>query len=226
MFHRSISIIQLISILRKTIWLAYLMLVIFVLHIPIAIADQPNWVLSGTFLNAKNAHAMFVDENGDELLVQLGDDIQGCELMDVLHDSAKLRCKGSDYDLQLRSSVGDLLLQADYEESLTQKATVVLSKNEVADYVSEKQRLVSEIGFLPLIEEQQVVGYTLSKIKPDTKAASLGLHNGDVIKSVNGVSASQSELFMQTIQELTDVPEITVEIDRSGQLMAYTYILE
>ena len=65
MFHRSISIIQLISILRKTIWLAYLMLVIFVLHIPIAIADQPNWVLSGTFLNAKNAHAMFVDENGD-----------------------------------------------------------------------------------------------------------------------------------------------------------------
>ncbi len=226
MFHLSISIIQLTSILRKPIWLAYLKLVILVLFIPVVNADQPNWVLSGTFVDATNAHAMFVEENGDELLVQLGDDIQGCDLMDVLHDSAKLRCKGKDYDLQLRSSVGDLLLQAEYEESQMQKATVVLSKNEVTDYVSEKQRLVSEIGFLPLIEGEQVVGFTLSKIQPGTKAASLGLHNGDVIKSVNGVSASQSELFMQTVQELTDVPEVTVEIDRSGQWMAYTYIIE
>ena len=145
---------------------------------------------------------MFVDENGDELLFELGDNIQGCDLVDVLRGSAKLQCSGKEYILHLRNSVGDILLQAEFAKSLEPKETIVLSKTEVADYVNEKQRLVSEIGFLPLIEDEQVVGFTLSKIQPDTKAASLGLYNGDVIKSINGIPAADPE-FLQTVQELS-----------------------
>ncbi|MEJ2114681.1 MAG: hypothetical protein P8X88_01170 [Gammaproteobacteria bacterium] len=190
-----------------------------------SIANQPNWSLSGTFLDTGSAHAMFIDENGDELLVELGDDIQGCDLVDVLRDFATLRCNGKEYSMQLRSSVGDVLLQAEYEESIANSETIVLSKSEIVDYVKERQKLVSEIGFLPVIEDEVVVGFSLSKIKPDTKAASLGLYNGDVVKVVNGVSATDPE-FMQTVQALSDMQEVTIEIDRYGQIMAYTYILE
>ncbi|MDH3608933.1 MAG: hypothetical protein OEQ24_06810 [Gammaproteobacteria bacterium] len=201
------------------------MLAIFVLLTSFSYANQPDWILSGTFLGENNAHAMFVDENGDELLLELSDDIQGCELLKVLQDSAKLKCNDKVYILSLRSSVGDILLQAEYEKSLENRVTITLSKSEVADYVKEKQRLVSEIGFLPLIEDEQVVGFTLSKIQPDTKAASLGLYNGDVIKAVNDVPASDPD-FLQTVQELSVVPEVTIQVDRNGQMMAYTYVLE
>ncbi|MBT8123701.1 MAG: hypothetical protein KJO81_02625, partial [Gammaproteobacteria bacterium] len=150
---------------------------------------------------------------------------QGCDLLKVLQDSAKLKCNDKEYILSLRSSVGDILLQAEYEKSLENRVTITLSKSEVADYVKEKQRLVSEIGFLPLIEDEQIVGFTLSKIQPDTKAASLGLYNGDVIKAVNDVPASDPN-FLQTVQELSVVPEVTIQVDRNGQMMAYTYVLE
>ena len=192
MFHLSYSIIRLISILFKHTWPTFSLLAIFVLLTSLSYANQPDWVLSGTFLGEDNAHAMFVDENGDELLLELGDDIQGCDLLRVLQDSAKLKCNEKEYILYLRSSVGDILLQAEYEKSLENRETITLSKTEVADYVKEKQRLVSEIGFLPLIEDEQVVGFTLSKIQPDTKAASLGLYNGDVIKVVNDVLSFRS----------------------------------
>ncbi len=225
MFHPSPLITQLISILYKHVWPTITLLVIYALLTSHSYARQPDWVLSGTFINAENAHAMFVDNNGDELLLELGDDIQGCDLVDVLQGSAKLNCSGGIYILHLRNSVGDILLQAEFEKSLENRATIVLSKAEVADYVNEKQRLVSEIGFLPLIEDEQVVGFTLSKIQPDTKAASLGLYNGDVIKVVNDVSASDPE-FLQTLEELSDVPEVTIQVDRNGRLMAYTYVLE
>ncbi len=225
MFHLSHSIIRLISIPFKHIWPAFYLLVIFVFLTSLSYATQPDWVLSGTFLGEDNAHAMFVDENGDELLLELGDDIQGCDLLRVLQDSAKLKCNEKEYILFLRSSVGDILLQAEYEKSLENRATITLSKAEVANYVKEKQRLVSEIGFLPLIEDEQVVGFTLSKIQPDTKAASLGLYNGDVIKAVNDVPASDPE-FLQTVQELSDVPEVTIQVDRNGRMMAYTYIIK
>lgn len=225
MFHLSYSIIRLISILFKQKWPTFSLLAIFVLLTSLSYANQPDWVLSGTFLGEDNAHAMFVDGNGDELLLELGDDIQGCDLLRVLQDSAKLKCNEKEYILYLRSSVGDILLQAEYEKSLENRETITLSKTEVADYVKEKQRLVSEIGFLPLLEDEQVVGFTLSKIQPDSKAASLGLYNGDVIKVVNDVSASDPE-FLQTVQELSDVPEVTIQVDRNGRMMAYTYILE
>ena len=229
MFLHSISIIRLISILFKHIWPTYFLLAIYVflassLHAK-QYTSQPDWILSGTFLDAENAHAMFVDQNGDELLLEQGDAIQGCDLIDVLNDSAKLQCNGSEYVLDLRHSVGDILLQVEHEKSLTEKEVVVLSKAEVSDYLSERQKLVSEISFLPVIEDEQVIGFALSKIQPDTKAASLGLFNGDIIKSVNGVSAADPE-FMQTVQDLSDIPEVTVEIDRYGQPMAYTYIVE
>lgn len=225
MFQVSHSITRLISILLKQMWLTLLTLIIFVLLNTSSYADKPDWVLSGTFLSSENAHAMFVDDSGDELLLELGDDIQGCELVNVLQGSAKLNCSNKEYTLHLRNSVGDILLQVEFEKSLESRETIVLSKSEVADYVSEKQRLVSEIGFLPLIEKDQVVGYTLSKIQPDTQAAALGLYNGDVIKSVNGVSAADPE-FMQAVEALSEAPQVTVEVDRYGQSLAYTYVLE
>jgi type II secretion system protein C len=234
MFHLSPSIIRLISTLYKQFWpTSSSVLVIFVLITYQSYASQPDWVLSGTFLNSENAHAMFIDENGDELLLELGDDVQGCDLLDVMRGSAKLNCSGKEYTLHLRNSVGDILLQAEYEKSQAQslaqlsakKETVVLSKSEISDYVKEKQRLVSEIGFLPLIEDDQVVGFTLSKIKPGTKAAALGLYNGDVIKAVNGVPATDPE-FLQSMEALAEILEVTVMIDRNGQPLAYTYIIE
>ncbi len=225
MFHRLILTIQLIFI-QPRILCSIILLGVMISFCSLAKANQPDWVLSGTFLNEDRAHAMFVDQNGDELLLEMGDDIQGCFLVDVLKNSAKISCKSKEYNLSIRSSVGDILLQAEFEQSQIHKQTVVLSKSEITDYLKEKQRLVSEIGILPVVEDEQVVGFTLSKIKPDTKAASLGLYNGDVIKSVNGVSATESERFMQTVRELSGSSEITLEVDRYGKSLAYTYILE
>jgi type II secretory pathway component PulC len=225
MFHLIHSIIRLIFILCNFTRLAILSLVFSLILSTNSFSEQPEWVLSGTFLDSSNAHAMFVDKGGDELLLELGDNIQGCTLLGVLNDSAKLLCNNKEYILYLRNSVGDLILQAQYEEALENSKTIVLSKSELNDYVNQKQKLVSEIGFLPVLEDEKVTGFALSKIRPDTQAASLGLFNGDVIKVVNNVPASDPD-FIQRIQELSDAPEVTIQIDRNGRLMAYTYILD
>ena len=225
MSHLIHSIIRLIFILCNFTRLAILSLVFTLILSTNSFSEQPEWVLSGTFLDSSNAHAMFVDKGGDELLLELGDNIQGCTLLGVLNDSAKLLCNNKEYILYLRNSVGDLILQAQYEEALENSKTIVLSKSELNDYVNQKQKLVSEIGFLPVLEDEKVTGFALSKIRPDTQAASLGLFNGDVIKVVNNVPASDPD-FIQRIQELSDAPEVTIQIDRNGRLMAYTYILD
>lgn len=226
MFHLLPSITPSISILYKRRWPTIALLAIVSFLASFAYATQQNWVLSGTFLSDSNAHAMFVDSEGNELLLTIGEKIQGCELIDVLRGSAKIGCGENAHTLHLRNSVGELIYQAHQPNYVTQQQMITLSKGEVLDYVKERQRLVSEIGFLPLIEDQHVIGFTVSKIRPNTRAAELGLFNGDIIKSVNGVSASEPGQFLQTVKELSSAYEVTIEVDRYGQALAYTYVLQ
>lgn len=226
MFHPLPSITPLTSILSKRGLPAITLLVIISFLVSFTYASQQDWTLSGTFLGDSHAHAMFVDAQGNEQLLALGEKIQGCELIDVLRGSAKVSCAGTVHTLHLRNSVGDLILQAHHSQSIPQQQLVTLPRDEVMDYVKARQRLVSEIGFLPLVEDQQVIGFTVSKIRPNTKVAALGLFNGDVIKSINGVSASDPREFLQTFNELSLAPEVSIEVDRYGQMFAYTYILE
>lgn len=226
MFHHLPSITPLTSILSKRGWPAITLLVIISFLVSFAYASQQDWTLSGTFVGDSHAHAMFVDAQGNEQLLALGEKIQGCELIDVLRGSAKVSCGGSVHTLHLRNSVGDLILQAHHSQSIPQQQLITLSRDEVMDYVKARQRLVSEIGFLPLMEDQRVIGFTVSKIRPNTRAAALGLFNGDIIKSINGVSASKPSQFLQTVKELSSTPEVSIEVDRFGQTLAYTYILK
>lgn len=226
MFHHLPSITPLTSILSKRGWPAITLLVVISYLVSFAYASQQDWTLSGTFLGHNHAHAMFVDAEGNEQLLALGEKIQGCELIDVLRGSAKVSCGGNVHTLHLRNSVGDLVLQSHHSQSIPKQQLITLSRNEVLDYVKARQRLVSEIGFLPLVEDKQVIGFTLSKIRPNTRAAALGLFNGDIIKSINGVSASDPSQFLQTFNELSLAPEVSIEVDRFGQTFAYTYVLE
>ena len=189
-------------------------------------AAQQDWTLSGTILADEYSQAMFINENGVEVLLTLGDKIQGCQLMNVHRDSAKLRCDDQTHTLLLRHSIGDLSYDTSHTQQAAKQKIIALSKNELKDYIKQKQRVASEIGFLPLLEGDKVVGFTVSKVRPNTAVSALSLYNGDVITSINGVLASDTSQFLHAISELAMSPQVTIEVDRYGQRHAYTYILE
>ena len=192
----------------------------------LAHAAQENWILSGTVVADEYAQAMFVNENGDEVLLTLGDEIQDCQLMDVNRESAKLRCDDQNYSLLLRHSIGDLGYDTSHTPSAVKQKMVVLPKDELTDYLKQRQRVVSEIGFLPVLEGEKVVGFSVSKVRPNTVVSTLDLYNGDVIMSVNGVPASDTSQFMHTVSELAMSTQLTIEVNRNGQRHAYTYLFE
>lgn len=220
------SPIQSIFIRFKSQSLAIILMVSSGLLPGLTFANQADWVLSGTFLSDTNAHAMFVDKQGGELVLALGDKIQGCELVDVLRGSAKLNCGEKFHTLHLRNSVGEVIYPENNSVSTTKRQLITLSKESVLDYIKERQRLVSEISLVPFIENQRVIGFEVTKVQPFSTISALGLYNGDIITSVNGVPASQPDQFLQMVNRLSTSPEVSIEVDRYGQTLAYTYILE
>lgn len=225
MFRHLISHIQLIFILCKS------QIFILVLYIGIGIiplnlnANQTDWILSGTFLNNDQAHAMFVDQYGAEMVLTSGEKINGCKLFNILKGSAELNCGDKIHTIHLRNSVGEVAYPDTQYQGTKKYNFITLSKKSVLKYIDKRQKLISEISLVPYMDNQKVVGFIVSRIQPFTKVAELGLYNGDIITSVNGVSAKQPSEFLQTVRELRAASEVTVEIDRFGRELSYRYIL-
>ena len=226
MFLHLTSLIQSIFTRFKSQRLSFILIASSGLLPALTFANHTDWILSGTFLSDTNAHAMFVDEQGGELVLALGDKIQGCELVDVLRGSAKLSCGEKFHTLHLRNSVGEVIYPENNYVRTTQRKLITLSRESVLEYIKERQRLVSEISLIPVIQDQHVIGFEVTKVQPFSAVSALDLYNGDIITSVNGVQASQPGQFLQAVNRLSTAPEVSIEVDRYGQTLAYTYILE
>ena len=198
---------------------------LLLISLTISAADE-EWILSGTFISDQHSHAMFIDANGDELLIPLGKKIQGCDVVNILQESAKIQCSDKTYKINLRTSVGNLALQSQQAGTQIQNKIVTLPKVELAEYVKQRQKLVSEIGFLPVIQEQKIKGYAISKIRPNTFASSLGLYNGDIVTAVNGVAAAEVTEFFQMLDSLSQVPVVSIQVRRYGRSLEVTYLIE
>ena len=224
MFLLLLSHIQSTFIRSKIIWSAISLLTIYCLTGLLSANDE--WVLSGTYINGEHQQAMFVDGDGNELLLVNGEALQGCKLVEVYPESAMLACNDVFHRIHLRNSVGEIFKPTRLKYSVKKEKYFSISKQATQDLFTQRQRLVTEISFTPIVEDDQMIGVTVSKIRPNTQAAKLGLNNGDIIKSVNGVSASQPEEFFQAIKQLGDLSQVSLEINRYGQVLSHTYVLE
>ena len=191
-----------------------------------ASAVEQEWVLSGTFVSDQYKHAMFIDADGQELVVPLGEEFKACELIHITDESVEIQCSEQTHKVSLRASIGDLSLQAQNDDIRRQSKIITLAKQELSEYVKQRQKLVSEIAFQPVMQEQKLKGYEISKVRPNTYAASLGLYNGDIVTAVNGVSASQVTEFFQMVNELEHAPQVSIQVDRYGHSLDMTYLIQ
>ncbi len=191
-----------------------------------AMAVEEEWVLSGTFVSDHHSHAMFVGADEQEILIPLGNEFQGCEVVHITNSSVKIQCLDQIHDIDLRMSVGDVTLQTQDFNSQFQKKMITLAKQDVTEYMAQRQKVVSEIAFLPVMHEQKLKGYEISKIRPNTFASLLGLYNGDIVTSINGVSATDVVEFFQVLDNVAHASEVSIQVDRYGRSHDLVYYIQ
>lgn len=66
-------------------------------------------------------------------------------------------------------------------------------------------------------------GYRLSAVRRGSLGDTLGIRNGDIIHSVNGVPLNSLQSAMQALQQLQSDPNLKFEVTRRGQPVALNY---
>lgn len=194
--------------------------------LPLLTAAAGDLRLVGTMMMDSRAgdpsHAVFETDDKRQLIVDLGQEIEGCVLVDVGARQVRMDCAAGQVSLVLRSK-----LRAARQDlpSAPARYDISLPRADFERAVGDRQRLVSQISLEPSVHDGYLEGYRVAWLLPGGDFHRLGLQDGDVILSLNGVAASDPGTFMQTINALRGQPNFDLLVERSGQPLAYSYTL-
>lgn len=80
------------------------------------------------------------------------------------------------------------------------------------------QQWLSAISLKLEITDSRVSGYAVGTVQNIPLNSAIGLQQGDIIKSINGVAVSQSKLFAETTNNLINSSDIYIKIERDHKL--------
>lgn len=95
----------------------------------------------------------------------------------------------------------------------------------VLDSPPSPRSLVHSPRIVPLVGNGQPRGFKVYAIPPCSLADQLGLRNGDLVVSINGVEPLTPDSLLASLQTLRKATDFTVLIERHGQLVTQRYHL-
>jgi general secretion pathway protein C len=69
-------------------------------------------------------------------------------------------------------------------------------------------------------------GFVIKRIQPGTLLLQMGLRHGDIIKRVNRMPLDTPEKALQIMQQLREARQITVDLERGGAALSFSYEIE
>jgi len=106
----------------------------------------------------------------------------------------------------------------------------VIEQALIQDSLQNLNNLLQQARMVPNVagggDNKAADGFRIFRIQPNSIFSQLGLHNGDVIKAINGVKMDTVERGLELLQQLRSQKNFTLDIGRQDQNMTISYRVE
>ena len=102
----------------------------------------------------------------------------------------------------------------------------VIDKEQFGTMLEDLGPLLSSARVVPNFKDGVIDGYKIFAIKKGSLYEKIGLQNGDIIDSINGLKIETPDRAVQMFQQLRSEQTFTVDIRRDGQPQVFSYALE
>lgn len=92
--------------------------------------------------------------------------------------------------------------------------------------LADSGALARSARLVPALKDGAVIGFKLYAVRPASWFARLGLKNGDVLRTVNGLPLASPQEALEAYAKVRDAPALTLDITRAGQPMRLRYTIE
>ena len=98
-----------------------------------------------------------------------------------------------------------------------------IERSVIDSTLSNLNNIATQARIVPSFKNGVANGFKLFSIQPGSLYASIGIENGDVIQRVNGYEINSPEKALELYQKLRELPHVTIELDRGGQVIRKEY---
>jgi general secretion pathway protein C len=118
-------------------------------------------------------------------------------------------------------------------DALSQEMDRGIRKTSEHSYDIQRQTLESVLGnmnllsrsarIVPEIKDGKAAGFRLYSVRPDGPFAKIGMQNGDVITSINGLEITSPEKALEVYAKLKSASHLSLGLERNGQKVTKDY---
>lgn len=181
-----------------------------------------NMVLKGLY-GTKNGGFIIVALKSNvknTSMVEVGDVYSGYKLTEIKKSSAIFNKNSTKYTLYLDDSKLDLKYtktnsykSAEDDLLVSQK---VVSKNDIEYYAKNPNEIWKEISIMEIKEGEEIKGFKVVRIQPNSKMATLGLKKNDVIIKANNVVLKSYRDALNIYTKIKNIDVVQIVVIRNG----------
>jgi len=101
--------------------------------------------------------------------------------------------------------------------------SMVVNKAELDEALSNLPLLLTQARAVPYFKDGKSVGLRLFAIKSGSMFETIGLKNGDILKSINGTSLADITQAVKLFEELRNERSISVQVERNREDKEFQY---
>ena len=188
--------------------------------------------LKGTIIKGEVAFAIIENlKTRKEELYRLGALIEGAKIVAIYKKSVVLERNGKREALEIvdKDKVVDLRRRPEPQRIEVARATFeplnaqVISTGDIQYIKENTNELLSQVRIIPYFSKGVSGGYKLGNIKKGSLIEKYGFKDGDVLKSVNGISLSSPDKVLEAYQAAQNAGSVEITVERDGGPVTFTY---
>lgn len=178
-------------------------------------------------LGAK-AYAVIEEEGkGQQHLFREGDQIQRATIKSILRRKVVLNVDGREEMLEMEQMRDDSRSPKAPRSTPPKSSTSIrLKRSQMDDAVKNVNQLLQQVRILPHFQNGKPDGLSLTKIKPNSIFAKMGLRNGDVIVGVDEQQIETVDDALDFYERLKSSDHVRLQIKRQGRHKTIEYDIE
>ncbi len=189
-----------------------------------------NAKLLGTVAGSPEYAYAVIQLNNDVNVYRVKDSIGGAIVIAIERKKVILLHNGAKEELSMyeegNQGVENVPSMGGYNIQKVGQSSYVIPESQFKSATQNMGELLTQARVVPNIEDNKINGYRIFAITPGSIYANIGLQDGDVIHSVNGIQVTTPESALQLFQQLQNERRFTLNIDRNGQPMTLNYTVQ
>lgn len=189
-----------------------------------------NAKLLGTVAGSPEYAYAVIQFNNEINVYRVKDSIGGAIVLSIERKKVILLHNGAKEELSMyeegNQGAGGMLPTGEDNIQRIGQSSYVIPESQFKQATQNIGELLTQARVVPNLEGNRINGYRIFAITPGSIYANIGLQDGDIIHSVNGIQVTTPENALQLFQQLQNEKRFTVNIDRNGQPMTLNYTVQ